>query len=68
MIIWSVTDVSVYIKSAREGWIEQPPCRISGYVAEKDKDGEGSADFALIARNLDFPILNDLVVAHRPDG
>ena len=41
MIIWSVVaGVSVYIERAHEGWIEQPPCRISRHVAEKDKDGE----------------------------
>ena len=66
MIIWSiVAGVSVYIKSAHEGWIVQPPCRISRYVVEKDKDREGSTDLALIAGNLNFPVLNDLFLAHR---
>ena len=53
-----------YIKGADEPWIDQPHSRVRWYVAKKDEDREGTANFIYSARYFCSPVLHNSVVAY----
>ncbi len=53
-----------YIKGADEPWIDQPHSRVRWYVAKKDEDREGTANFIYSARYFCSPVLHNSVLTH----